>query len=136
VTITSEYNGYVPIQFTTAANAVYGFSLAPNEASSSGYPGRVVTYTLQLTNTGNAADIFHLSYASNVWPVYLPVTQTTVSAGTGQAMLVNVLVPTGIVAASDTVTVTATSQGNGAVASARLTTVRDMYKTFLPLIIK
>jgi uncharacterized membrane protein len=136
VIVTSYGYGAQSVQLITSAGAVYSFSLTPDVASQSDHPGKLVTYTLQLTNTSNVTDTFNLTNAGNVWTVTLPVTQTALGIGVSQTVYAVVAIPAGVITTSDMVTVTATSQGNGAIAPARLTTVPILYKTFLPVVLK
>lgn len=112
---------------TTSTFAVFDVALEAVEAELSGAPNAVVTYTLQLTNTGNATDTFNLDYAGNSWDVQLPVTTTTLAANENVAISLGVHIPAGVMAGVfDTVTVTAQSQTEGTVMqSVALTTTAE-----------
>jgi hypothetical protein len=115
----------------------YQLQMTPAAAEQSGLPGAVVAYSLQVSNTGLLTDTIVMTHTGNTWPVSLSTLILTLAPGDSAGVDVSMTVPINAWAGStDTVTVTATSQGSAAVASARLTTVRDMYKTFLPLIIR
>jgi hypothetical protein len=114
----------VPVALTVQS---YNVTLTPATAAQAGNPGQVVTYTLRLTNTGITTDTFDLAYVGNVWAVQLPVTQTTLAAGVGTDVSVQVTVPANALGGdSDDVTVTATSQGDVTkVATSTLTTTAN-----------
>ncbi len=141
ITATSQGNSALSdaSQLTTSANAVYGVLLNPPTDARSGDPGAMVTYTLRLTNTGNAQDIFSLAYSGNVWDVSLPVTQTVLEAGEGVDVIVHVTIPlTATNGMTDMASVTVT--GTGCSNSSNLTTTAitevEMYYIYLPLIMK
>ena len=94
-----------------------------------------MTYTLRVTNTGNAADTLNFAYTGNTWMVQLPVTQTTLAASLGADVIVRVTIPiTATSGMSDTVQVTAS--GASVSASGLLTTNAVLYQIFLPLVMK
>jgi uncharacterized repeat protein (TIGR01451 family) len=115
----------VPLTLTVEA-ATYGVALSGDQAETVPV-GETVTYTLSVTNTGNAADIFDLSVAS-IWPVNLSNTSVSLGGGASTTIWVAVTVPAGTSDGdSDVVTVTATSQGDPtATDSAALTTTADV----------
>ncbi len=120
----------------------YGVELEPEASSGTGMPGDVVEYTLQLTNMGNVADTFDLSY-SNVdpgWVVELPVSTFELMAGESVDVTVYVTIPVNAGnGAFDTFTLTATSV-NDPVASddVEITTTAelDIFNFWLPVINK
>jgi uncharacterized repeat protein (TIGR01451 family) len=91
---------------------VYGVNLEPESSSGTGLPGETITYTVRITNTGNTADTFQLTY-SNVdpdWTVVLPVSNFNLAAGQSVDAAVLVTIPVGAVNGDfDTFTLTATS---------------------------
>jgi N-acetylneuraminic acid mutarotase len=115
-----------------------GAALSPTSAAQNDYPGEVAEYNLTLSNTGNFTDTFDLAFAGNAWAVTLPVTQTTLAAGTSLEVTVQVLVPVGAADGDqDSVTITATSQGDPTVtASGELTTTAVWMKVYMPFIKK
>jgi hypothetical protein len=112
----------IPVTMTVVA-PVFGVDLQASSALT-GTPGTAVTYTLWLTNTGNAADTFTLS-ASNVWATTLSDTSVSLNAGEGMMMTVVVDIPASAVTGDmDVATVTAVSGSSGtATASVDLTTM-------------
>ena len=88
----------------------YALELAPATLDGYGDPGTTVAHTLTVTNTGNTADTYDLSFAGNTWVVDLPVTSIELAAGASADFLVNVTIPADALdGAMDMVTVTATS---------------------------
>jgi hypothetical protein len=125
-------------ELTTTALPVYGVEFSAAEVALNGYPGEVVEYNLTLSNTGNFTDTFDLASTGNAWAVTLPVTQTTLAAGASLEVAVQVLVPMGVADGDqDSVTITATSQGDPIVtASGELTTTAVWMKVYMPFIKK
>ena len=91
-------------------------------------PGATVVYTLTLTNNGSTTDTFDLAASGNVWTTTVPAT-VTLAAGESGMFNVEVEIPsTAHSGDSDTVTVTATSQGAPTKsASSVLTTMVNVY---------
>ena len=88
----------------------YALELAPATLDGYGDPGTTVAHTLTVTNTGNTADTYDLSFAGNTWVVDLPVTSVALQPGASADFIVNVTIPADALdGAMDMVTVTATS---------------------------
>jgi uncharacterized membrane protein len=118
------------ILITTAANTVHNVKVAPTSVVQSGQPGKVITYTLRLTNTGNTADTFNLSYAgSGVNSQSEPSSVGPLNALSGTIFSVTVKVPdAALLNSSDVVTVTAIStQGGGSASSVLTATATAVY---------
>ncbi|MDT8304957.1 MAG: FixG Ig-like domain-containing protein [Anaerolineae bacterium] len=115
-------------QLTTLVLPVYSVRLSPDQARG-GLPGATVMYTLTVSNTGNRADSYDLDVAGNAWPAVLSATSVAVAPGASAQFGVAVSIPPGaLTTESDTVSITATSQGDATKsATAGLTT------TVLPL---
>ncbi|MBX3060394.1 MAG: hypothetical protein KF770_28380, partial [Anaerolineae bacterium] len=106
-------------------------------------PGAVVTYTVHITNTGNAADSFTLNMSGNVWMTHVEPLTVTLAAGEGTAVQVTVHIPGDAANGDDdTVTITAVSDNDpSATASVDLTTTATVpvapgYTIYLPIILK
>ncbi len=121
---------------TTTANAVRGVSLTPLTTEQSGDPGTTVTYTLHITNTGNGVDTFTLSQVGAAWTTDVPASAGPLAIGEATTIQVVVHIPSSPGAASDAVTITATSQGDETkTASSTLTTLTTaMRHIYLPLV--
>jgi len=108
---------------TSVSTPVHGVALSDDD-SLSGPAGGQVIYTLTISNTGNVVDIFDLLPTGNGWTTTLSSQVVTLAAGGSQEVTITVLIPPGAVdQETDTVNITATSQGESSVtASAVLTT--------------
>ncbi len=121
VTATSQtdINTYATVTDRTTVNHVPGVTLTPDHAGYAG-PGRIVTYTHVLTNTGNGSDAFDLDVSSSQgWPVALgglypsriPHLPWRMGPGMTATILVSISVPTDVVSDTmDSTVITATSQ--------------------------
>jgi FtsP/CotA-like multicopper oxidase with cupredoxin domain len=100
---------------TALAAPTYGVSVSPDTDSQSGAPGATVSYTLDVTNTGNVAETFDVEVVGNAWAVSLPTEIGPISAGDTVQLSVDVIIPVGVVSGdSDTATVIVTSQVDNA----------------------
>jgi hypothetical protein len=129
----------VPLSLVVVGSPSYGVTLSPDMALT-GTVGTTVTYTLQITNTGDVADVFDLAASGNAWTTMVSPSSVTLYLGQTSSFTVLVAVPAGASNnATDTVTITATSQGDpGASDSADLTTTAFRQETllYLPIIPK
>jgi hypothetical protein len=117
----------------------YGLTVTPATDARSGDPGTMVTYTLQVTNTGNVSDAFDVHASGYRWATALnPTTVEPLTAGRSADVVVTVTIPTSAAGeATDVATVTVTSQGDDTVtATSILTTTARRHRIFLPLIIE
>ncbi|MBI3610122.1 MAG: fibronectin type III domain-containing protein [Nitrospirae bacterium] len=99
-------------------------TLSSNPTSGTNAPGLTVVYTLQVSNTGQAADVFDLTLNGNLWSTILSVSNVSLAASANTNLTVTVTVLSNAQdGASDTVVVTARSRGNNTIwTSATLTT--------------
>ncbi|UCC62966.1 MAG: hypothetical protein JSV36_19850, partial [Anaerolineae bacterium] len=131
----------VPVTMTVIS-PTYGLNLTPQVDTRSGEPGTAVTYTLRVTNTGNAFDTCDVALGDYTWPTIAPTTVGPLAAGKGTGLDVTVSIPLGAVAGtSDTVTITVASQGDetqSAAASLTTSAVSEppSHNLFLPLVVK
>jgi uncharacterized repeat protein (TIGR01451 family) len=116
----------------------FGLELEPPTDTRVGSPGSTVEYTLSLTNTGDLTDTFSIAVGDSEWDVHLPETEFTLEIGESAEVIVHVDIPAETAdGATDSVTITATSQGDNSLsASAVLTTTAGWYQYFMPLISK
>lgn len=99
---------------TTAVLHLAGISFSPGTARQT-IPGETITFTHQITNTGNGPDTFNFAFASvNGWPINGPVA-VTLPAGATQSINVGVSVPPGYFDGTDVLYIQAASAANGAV---------------------
>jgi hypothetical protein len=130
----------VPVTLTVSAPA-FGVSIAVPDAAITGTAGAAVTYTLQVTNTGNTADTFDLAVSGNTWTTTLSESSVSLGIGSSATVIVTVDIPAGAAdGETDTATVTATSQGDGTVSdSATLVTTAVAAgppTIYLPVVLK
>ncbi len=128
------YNGTIEIPVTmTVVSSTSDVDLGPDQALS-GAPGEEITYTLTLSNLGDAPTTVEVSLSGNNWDVSLPETSFDLGIGGMVAVVVNVTIPVDAVDGDmDGVTITATGMG-GATDSSVLTTTAEGGLIFLPLI--
>src|SRR5690606_28221705 len=84
-------NVTVPLEMTVIPRVV-GVDLSADDAASAA-PGETVTYTVQITNTGNATDTFDLSAAGNGWTTTFSESDVTLGAGVSASFSVVVNIP-------------------------------------------
>jgi hypothetical protein len=108
----------VTATLTTIANVVYALTVEPATDAQSGNPGTAVTYTLQVTNTGNTTDTFDVAVGGNTWAVNAPATLGPLAAGGSVNVDVIIEVPTDAVGgATEVITIDVASQGDDAQAA-------------------
>jgi uncharacterized repeat protein (TIGR01451 family) len=115
----------------------YGVELTPATDAQSAAPESSAVYTLTVENSGDIADTFDLSYDDvNGWTSSVLPAMVNLAVGVTTEVIVTVDVPAAA-SGHDVVTVTATSQGDGAVSdSSVLTTTALWPKLYLPLVLK
>jgi len=118
--------------------ATYGVTVVPPTAAQSQYVGKVVTYTLWITNTSNTIDAFTISSTGNLWTVGVPAAPIQLASGAGAQFNVTVSIPlTATNNLTDTATIKATSLSDPTkTASVVLTTTAKRYLINLPLILR
>ena len=107
----------------------YGVALTPAVAMGQAHPGQTVSYTLQLTNTGNVSDTFDLVASGNTWTTTVPSSVGPVTPGSRTDLTVTVNIPaTAVGGATNTAIVTATSRADHTrSATATLTTTASFH---------
>ncbi len=107
---------------TVTVNATVSVDFAPDN-SGSATPGGTVVYAHTVTNTGNVAETFNLTYASSQGWSYIfydalstPITSVTLAAGASVNITVQLTVPAGTpLGTIETGTLTATDNTTGTV---------------------
>jgi hypothetical protein len=102
-----------------------------------GLPGSTIPYTLHVFNTTQLTDTFDVSASGSEWPTTIPGEVGPIAPAESAAIEVDVTIPATVTLGSkDTVTITATSQGDSNITgSATLTTFAGQV-VFMPLIEK
>ena len=138
VTVTSQGDGLTSDSgvLTTTANAVYGVLLAPETAALGGDLNSTVTYTLQVSNTGNITDTYSLSRLSAGWPTaFSPSGVFPLGPGGWRNVEVYVTTPvTGTRGEQDMATIQVA--GTGVSDTSTLTTTAAPYRVYLPLVVR
>jgi carboxypeptidase T len=140
IEISSEKPNVVPVSasLTTFAESPYALDVAAEtDTLVASQAGDSVTFMLNITNLGNAADTYDLS-ASSDWTVLLPETVGPLAPGETAVVAVTVIVPVdahpGDVNAT---TVTVTSQNDPQVTGQVVLTTRlQVYQVYLPISFK
>ncbi|MCP4358554.1 MAG: choice-of-anchor B family protein [Chloroflexi bacterium] len=121
------------VQLTTTAVANYNVTIMAVNDTQTAKQGQTVTYTLQITNTGNLSDTYNLT-ASGIWTTTLSSTSITINAGQSAQINVMVELPSTFGNETDIISVTATSQGDAAVTdSIDLTAIINLWRIFVPI---
>jgi hypothetical protein len=120
-------------QFTTEGSVVPGVDV-PGSMSDAGLPGTEVTYSIVVTNTGNATDTFDITVTGNSWPTDVPADTGPIAAG--DSITIDVVVTVGA-NGDDTATVTFTSNLDNSVSDSVVltTTAQAAFQIYLPVVI-
>jgi hypothetical protein len=101
----------------------YFGDLNPESLQGEGYSGGTVTYEVNLTNNGTLTDTYDLAVSGNTWPTEAPATVGPLASGESTQVVVSVDIPIGTpIGDSDSVMLTATSQGDPALADSSIIT--------------
>jgi len=116
----------------------YRAQLGPPAAMQWSNPGEIITYSLQLTNTGNLTDTYHLVVSHNNWSTAFSAEVGLVAAGAGIDVSIVVTTPSSALGgAADIAALTVISEGSGApVDEAEITTVVFWKMLYLPLVLR
>jgi hypothetical protein len=141
----SVLSGTTTTQNVSLVPSPYGVALDPLADTRSGASGATVTFTLRLTNTGTLSDTINLAYTQNTWPVallsgsgsLLLPPNVMLESETGVDVAVHVTIPvTATGGMSDTVRITATSQGDPALSASSMLTTVALHQVYLPLVFR
>jgi len=120
VTVTSRENENVTNNATCIAHSTAitrGVRVSISPAEGEGMPGDKLSYTVAVTNAGNIIDNYDLSVSDNArWSPSISEDTIDVPAGENRTVTLSVTVPDNAASGTrDNITVTATSQENGAI---------------------
>jgi hypothetical protein len=112
VTFTSQGDPEVTATATlTTRNFWYGLSVTPESAEQTGLPGGILTYTITVTNTGEAGDMFSIVVDGNLWDTSAPATTIWLESYVSEEVQVVVSIPLDALPGSvDVAVLTFTSQ--------------------------
>lgn len=127
----------------TYLESYWGLRLRPVMATQSGSPGSIITYTLQVTNTGDVPDTFDVSASGYTWKTNVPAAVGPVTRSHSTALVVTVTIPLTVTDEfSDTAAIIVTSRGDKAkTATTQLISLAQALEPstrylFLPMILK
>jgi uncharacterized repeat protein (TIGR01451 family) len=111
LTVTSLFPGTpaARLELVSSVAPVYAFTAGAPVDAAFAYPGEIVTYTLQLENTGNAADSYSVQ-VSGGWPAGASAAQISAPAGGSASLDIYVAAPAGANGGSAATTVVFASQ--------------------------
>jgi len=139
VTFTSQGDPEVSITATlTTRNFVYGLSVAPESDEQTGQPGEILTYTITVTNTGEAGDMFSIVVDGNLWDTSSPATTIWLESGLSEEIQVDVTIPLdALFGAVDVAVLTFTSQHDPlSMAAVTLTSRVPFLYNYLPIVLR
>jgi choice-of-anchor B domain-containing protein len=147
VTVTAVSQGDNAItasaNLTTTVGVTYGIAATAAITEQSGLPGSTLTYTLQITNTGNTTDTFDVQTFSEWSAQSSPITITLASGADATAVITVTIPLTATANSSESIIVTATSQADHSVSQQVVLTAvalaappEPAYMLYLPLILR
>jgi uncharacterized membrane protein len=139
ITFTSRGDGErsAGATLTTTVNVVRGVVVRSPADSRLGEPGEAVTHTLGVTNTGNLSDTFDVTAGGHAWTTAVPAPVGPLEVGARATVVATVTIPADAeCGATDAVTITFTSQGDGATWAAVPLTTGVKSRLFLPLVLR
>jgi uncharacterized membrane protein/N-acetylneuraminic acid mutarotase len=122
----------------TSRTYVKGVVVKPESTEMIGKPGEALTYTLSVTNTGEAGDMFTIVVSGNLWTTEAPTMTIWLEADVSTEVQVVVSIPLDAVAGEwDVALLTFTSWDDPQTyATATLTSTAIWYQTLIPLAMK
>ncbi len=122
------------LTLTTTANSLYRVAIGAPVTAQLARPGETVTYTVRISNTGNAADTIFLTRTNPGWPTAFSWSSQTIAPG-WRPLVITVTVPVTVtVGEMDTALIRASGQGTPAELS--LTTRVLAGQLYLPLVLR
>jgi len=120
---------------TTTANTVYGLDFSAPLSEQTTQPGQVVTYTLRVTNTGNAVDTIVLTRTNAGWPTAFSWTELAIAAAGWRTAEVYITAPADARwGTADTAIIQAA--GAGGARTVTLITSLPPRRIYLPLVLR
>jgi hypothetical protein len=134
----NPYSGEVSNDLMYISFQLYNLNLRPVVDWEAGPPGSTVTYSLQLTNTGQVTDTFNIAATSYTWPTAAPISVGPLVSDESVLVEVSVSIPSDApIGTTDKAIITFTSQGdNSQTATAILNTISGNLFYYLPLVEK
>ncbi len=129
---------YLPVTLTVIERS-YGLTVSPAAPVQQGAPGAVISFTLEIMNSGNVADTFDVTLGDHRWVVNTPLTVGPVPANSAATLIVTVQIPAEASGGSkDIAVLTISSHGDPLQAqTVNLTSlVMGPYKMLMPVIRK
>lgn len=120
VNMITAVSGFEPLKnasltLTTTVAAIYGLQATGGPATQAGDPGAVLTYTVLVTNTGNAADTYSVALTSTYPALSSTASLAGLAPGASAPVTLTVTIPSNALAgASQLLSVTLRSAGNPA----------------------
>jgi hypothetical protein len=121
-----------------ATGGDYRARVEPPAVTQWGNPAEVITYALQITNTGNISDTYQLTATQHTWMMAFPAEVGPLAAGASAAVTVTVTIPPDSNGGmADIAVLTVSSLGSGIpVDAAELTTVVNHKMLFFPFVMR
>jgi len=113
----------------------YQFAAAPASAAAAGWPGKTVTYTVNLSQLGYSTDTYTVTVSGNAWPTNAPPSAGPLAQGHSAPVKIIVTVPlTAIGGAHDQAIASIISMGDSTRRAAiTLLTTSLPFQTFFPV---
>ncbi|MCO5191834.1 MAG: hypothetical protein M9928_20635 [Anaerolineae bacterium] len=138
VTATSAFVGTVYDTVSLTTTALHpGVDVSTTDADKAGMLGEVVTYMVDVKNTGNVSDTYAITVSGQSWMTALSQTSVgPLAPGASSIVIVSVTVGTG--STTDTATIRAQSAENASIFDqVNLTSTRlEMRKVYLPIVLR
>lgn len=121
---------------TTSVNAVRGVAASPAVFSTTLAAGVTLTHTAWFTNTGNATDTFTITVSQDeAWLLPYTSSPVTLTAGASYTLLLPVRVPANA-PLGQTHTLMASLTGTGTQAEVQFITTAQVYRLWLPVLVR
>jgi serine protease AprX len=130
-------NSLVQVPVTLNVTPDYGVDAMTSDADLPGQPGGVVTYTVEIHNTGEVTETYDLTLSGNTWMTHVEPESVTVAPGQSETVWVTVHIPEDATEGdTDTVTLTAASANTTDSLDLTTTATASGYTIYLPVIVR